>query len=263
MYSTRLQAGHGVTVAFTDRTGGVSAEPFGALNLGRTDTDDIASVAANFDLVRADLGVDRIVTLAQVHSADVVVVDQPLIERWGEQSHLGTGAGADPLPVGDSLVTALADIALCIRIADCVPVLLADPAAGVVGAAHAGRVGFLAGVLPATVEAMRSLGAERIEAWIGPHICGECYEVPQSMVDAVSGDHPAAVSTTSWGTPALDLGAGAAAQLAALGVEVHDETRCTLTSDDLHSHRRDGAGAGRLGAIIIRHSADRRGPVSV
>ncbi|TFJ95455.1 mannose-6-phosphate isomerase 1-like [Platysternon megacephalum] len=97
---------------------------------------------------------------------------------------------------------------------------------------------------------MRSLGARQISAWIGPHICGGCYEVPQAMWDDVVARHPAAASTTSWGTPALDLGAGVAAQLAQEGVASERVEVCTFESADHHSYRRDGLAAGRLAAFI-------------
>ena len=244
-------ANSGVGVAFTDRLGGVSQGPYGPLNLGRTDNDDRVAVAANFALVRAELGVSRIATLHQVHSADVLVIDDTTFPAGRPGGELGGSApGGLSLPVADAMVTTLPGVALCIRVADCVPVLLADANARVVGAAHAGRVGLAAGVLAATVAAMRELGADQITAWIGPHVCGRCYEVPAEMADAVAAVVPETASTTSWGTPALDLGAGCEAQLARLGVRATHHGGCTLENDLLHSHRRDAEAAGRLGALV-------------
>jgi hypothetical protein len=125
-------------------------------------------------------------------------------------------------------------------------VLLADAEAGVIGAAHAGRPGLAAGVVPRTVEAMRELGASDITAWIGPHVCGGCYEVPAAMQAEVGAVEPASLATTSWGTPSLDLGAGVRAQLERAGATVVDVSRCTRESDDLYSYRRDGRDAGRF-----------------
>jgi YfiH family protein len=250
-------ANSGVGVAFTDRLGGISHGSYGPLNLGRTDDDDPAAVAANFALVRAALGVSRVVTLHQVHSADVLVVDDTTFPASRPGGELGGSApGGLSLPVADAMVTTLPGVALCIRAADCVPVLLADAEARVVGAAHAGRVGLAAGVLAATVSAMRALGATDITAWIGPHVCGRCYEVPAEMAEAVAAAVPEAASTTSWGTPALDLGAGCEAQLARLGVPATRHGGCTLENDLLHSHRRDGSAAGRLGALVWLAAAD-------
>jgi YfiH family protein len=137
-----------------------------------------------------------------------------------------------------------------VRAADCVPVLFADPAAGVVAATHCGRPGLLAGVVPRTVEQMRALGASEITAWIGPHVCGGCYEVPAQMQDEVAAAVPDSRATTTWGTPSLDLGAGVRAQLERSGVSVVDVARCTRESADLYSYRRDGRGAGRLAGLV-------------
>jgi copper oxidase (laccase) domain-containing protein len=138
-----------------------------------------------------------------------------------------------------------------------VPVLLADPAAGVVGAVHAGRPGLAAGVVPAAVDRMRSLGAGTITGWIGPHVCARCYEVPEAMRDEVGALVPEAVATPTWGTASLDLGAGVAAQLRAAGVIVVEVPGCTRESGELHSYRRDGAAAGRLAGLVRRRRAER------
>ena len=139
---------------------------------------------------------------------------------------------------------------MAIRVADCLPVLLADASAGVVAAAHAGRVGLVAGVLPAALAAMRGQGARDITAWIGPHICGACYEVPGAMRAEVTATLPGAWSTTAWGTPALDLGDAAAIQLEGEGCTVHRLDPCTKETATLHSHRRDAADAGRQAGIV-------------
>jgi YfiH family protein len=250
-------ANSGVGVAFTDRLGGISTGSYGPLNLGRTDDDDPDAVAANFALVRARLGVSRVATLHQVHSATVLVVDDTTFPADRPGGELGGSApGGLSLPVADAMVTTLPGVALCIRAADCVPVLLADPKARVIGAAHAGRVGFAAGVLGATVSAMRELGAHHITAWIGPHVCGRCYEVPAEMADAVAALVPETASTTRWGTPALDLGAGCEAQLARLGVPATHHGGCTQENELLHSHRRDADRAGRLGALVWLAATD-------
>ena len=161
-----------------------------------------------------------------------------------------------PRSEGDGIVTDQPDVVLLVRAADCVPVLLADPVAGVLGAAHAGRPGVAAGVVPATVDAMRELGARELTAWVGPHVCGACYEVPADLQDEVAALVPATRATTSWGTPSLDLGAGVRAQLEDAGVTVVDVSSCTRETPDLYSYRRDGAGSGRLAGLIRRHARD-------
>jgi len=177
--------------------------------------------------------------LSQVHGADVVCVD--------DDPPIGP---SDEVLVADAMVTTRRGVGLMIRVADCVPVLLADPAAGVLGAVHAGRVGTTLDVVGAAVRRMRALGADEVQAWIGPHVCGRCYEVPEQLREEVSAVVPATRSETSWGTPALDLGAGVAAQLAAAGVPVTAVDRCTLEDERLHSYRRDGAASGRLAGLV-------------
>lgn len=240
MYYFRSSVGP-VDVAFTDRYGGVSAAPYDELNLALVSGDDPASIAENLRRVVEDFAPGaRLADLSQVHGNVVDVAE----DRPG-----------DDRPEADGVVTTEADRLLLVRAADCVPVLFADPDAGIVGAAHSGRPGLAAGVVPATVAKMRALGAEHVTAWIGPHVCGRCYEVPEAMRAEVGAVVPEAVATTSWGTPALDLGAGVRAQLEADGVSVHDVSACTRETPGLYSHRRDAQRSGRLAGLIVRRSA--------
>lgn len=244
-------AADGVGIAFTDRRDGFSPGPLGQLNLGRTDVDDLDALRANLAGVRAALGVTDVVTVHQVHGTAVLDVDDPLLATWTADSWLGGSVpGATRLRVADAMVTRLPGVALAIRVADCLPVLLADPAAGVVAAAHAGRVGLAAGVLPAALARMAVLGAREITAWIGPHVCAACYEVPATMRDDLAARLPGAWATTSWGTPALDLGQAASRQLETAGCRVIRVDPCTRETPTLHSHRRDGAAAGRQAGIV-------------
>lgn len=232
MYAFRSTLGP-VDLAFTDRYGGVSAAPFDELNLSISGDDDEAAKAENHRLLMADFAPGAaLADLYQVHG-DTVVEAAP-----GRR------------PEADGIVTRDADVVLMVRAADCLPILLADPEAGVVGAAHAGRRGMAAGVALATVARMRDLGAEQLTAWLGPAICGTCYEVPAEMQAEVAAIEPASRATTGWGTPALDIPAGVRAQLERVGVTVVDAGRCTHESSDLFSYRRDGAGAGRLAGVI-------------
>jgi hypothetical protein len=226
----------GARFAFTDRWGGASAVPYDSLNLGGAVGDDPAAVRANRERAARALGrdADRVVWMNQVHGREVAVVDRP----WGER----------PVPAADAVVTTRTDLTLAVLTADCVPVLLADPAAGVVAAAHAGRPGLLAGVVPAAVDAMVAQGArpDRISALLGPSVCGKCYEVPAALRSEVAAAVPESYAETSWGTPALDVSAGVAAQLARCGVRVIEGPAvCTRESTDHFSYRRDRT-TGRL-----------------
>ncbi|MFG3493650.1 peptidoglycan editing factor PgeF [Streptomyces sp. NPDC047928] len=231
----------GAHFAFTDRWGGVSAVPYEELNLGGAVGDDPAAVRANRELAARELGVDpaEVVWMNQVHGRDVAVVGGP----WPAQA---------PVPAVDAVVTARRGLPLAVLTADCVPVLLADPVAGVVAAAHAGRPGLVAGVVPAAVETMITLGAEpsRIIARTGPAVCGRCYEVPEAMRDEVAAVEPAARAETGWGTPAVDVTAGVHAQLDALGVRDRRASGvCTRESGDHYSYRRDRT-TGRLAGYV-------------
>ncbi|MEE1928764.1 peptidoglycan editing factor PgeF [Streptomyces sp. TRM 70351] len=230
----------GAHFAFTDRWGGVSAAPRGTLNLGGAVGDDPSAVRANRGLAARALGLSPggVVWMNQVHGDAVAVVEGP----WeGEE-----------VPAADGVVTARRGLALAVLTADCTPVLLADPVAGVAGAAHAGRPGLVAGVVPATVRAMVALGADpsRITARTGPAVCGACYEVPGAMRADVAAAEPAAHAVTRRGTPAVDVRAGVHAQLRKLGVaDVAGSAVCTLESDDHFSYRREST-TGRLGSYV-------------
>jgi polyphenol oxidase len=235
-----------VRFAFTDRTGGVSVAPYDSLNLGGGVGDTHDAVAENQRRLAAAVGLpaSRLVFLRQVHGVDVAVVDGP----WP--------AGAPP-PQVDAVVTTSADLGLVVVVADCFPVLLGDEAAGLVGAAHVGRRGLAAGIVDRVVVAMTDLGAvpERIEAMVGPGICGRCYEVPAHMHDDVAAAVPEATSRTGRGTPALDIRAGIHAQLRGAGVSrtVRDAARCTYEDSVLFSHRRQQP-TGRLAGVAWRTS---------
>jgi polyphenol oxidase len=226
----------------TTRAGGVSAPPFDTFNLGDHVGDDPIAVAANRKRLAAaiGLGADRVVWMNQVHGDRVEVVDGP------QSAVVGGRTGAD------ALVTSTPRLALAVVTADCVPVLLADARAGVIAAVHAGRVGARDGVVARAVEAMVAAGAQApdISALLGPAVSGRNYEVPAAMADEVEAALPGSRTTTSAGTPGLDLRAGIARQLKALGVSAVDvDPRCTVDDVNLFSHRRD-APTGRLACLV-------------
>ena len=167
---------HGVTHGFFTREGGVSGGIYASLNAGRGSADDGEAVMENRRRVTAHLGAEVLVSLHQVHSPDVLVVTGPFRER----------------PKADAMVTTTPGVAIGVLSADCTPVLFSDANAGVVGAAHAGWKGALAGVLETTIDAMEDLGARRenILAAIGPVISQCAYEVGPEFVDRFLDNDP-------------------------------------------------------------------------
>ncbi len=151
---------------FFTRAGGASSGIYSGLNCGQGSSDQSAAVAINRSRVADCMGVDvqNLVSLHQVHSANVLHITQPI---------------TNPRHKADAMVTTTPGIALGVLSADCQPVLFADSTAGVIGAAHAGWKGALGGVLGATVEAMVGLGSKRqdIVAVVGPCISQHAYEV--------------------------------------------------------------------------------------
>ena len=170
--SSLLSAIPGLRHAFFSREGGVSEGIYAGLNGGTGSNDDAARVAENRRRMAEQMGVapDRLLTLHQVHSPDVVVATAP----WD--------GGARPK--ADAIVTSTEGLAIGVTAADCGPILLVDPSARVIGAAHAGWKGALTGVLESTVDAMEKLGADRsgIVAGIGPMIRQNSYEVGGEFV---------------------------------------------------------------------------------
>lgn len=222
----------------TTRAGGRSKPPYESFNLGGGVGDDPAAVAANRARLADELGLgpDRLVWMEQVHGRNAEIVEGPR---------------AEAVEATDAIVTAEPNLALVALCADCVPVLLADPEAGVVGAVHAGRVGARVGVVPAALDAMEKAGAstDRIEVLLGPAVCGECYEVPAAMQADVEAHLPGSATKTRKGTPGLDIRAGLWQQLADAGVaKIGIDPRCTVEDKTLFSHRREGT-TGRLAAL--------------
>jgi YfiH family protein len=200
----------GVAHGFLGRVGGVSSGIHAGLNVGIGSDDDAAAVTENrARATDAVLPGAKLVTLYQIHSAECVTVREPFDERLR--------------PRADALVTDRPGLALGILTADCAPVLLADAAAGVVGAAHAGWKGALGGVTDATILAMEALGAkrERIAAAIGPCIARASYEVDADFARRFETDDPANERFFAEGRAGhfqFDLEAYVAHRLAAAGV---------------------------------------------
>lgn len=239
---------HPLRHGFFTRRGGASSGVFAGLNCGRGSTDLAEVVAINRARAAAalDVGADALLGVHQVHSADVVTVGdaRPLADVRA-----------------DALVTDRPGLALSVLTADCMPVLLGDAQAGVIGAAHAGWRGALAGVLEATVDAMVALGAQRdrIHAVIGPTISQAHYEVGPELLDAFEAEDPAYTRFFAQGRGdrlMFDLPALGLHRLRAAGVGLAEWTRhCTYADPDrFYSFRRSThlaeADYGRLIAAI-------------
>ncbi|MDR1118319.1 MAG: polyphenol oxidase family protein, partial [Bifidobacteriaceae bacterium] len=193
-----------------------------------------------------------LVFATQVHGARLEWVSPPTAGDTWEPAATGPGdvlAQTRAWPTCDALGTGTDGIGLVIRTADCVPVLLADPAARLVAAVHVGWRGLLAGVVEGAVADLRERGARDLRAALGPAICGRCYQVGEDLAErARAGGH--VTGRGADGSPRLDVGASAERQLASRGVTVAARIReCTAESNRLFSWRarRD---AGRQGAVI-------------
>ena len=195
--------------------------------------------------LRLDRG--ALLFMTQTHSTQVVAIGDP-------QGGLHAASSPAVPPEADGMVSVDGRTPLAVLVADCVPVILASTS-GATGVVHAGRQGLFAGIIPVAVASMASHGSGALRAWIGPSICGQCYEVPQPMAQELSKLIPAARARTRHGTPALDLRAAVHTQLTGLGVEVEPlegaGNSCTFENTGLYSHRRE-PGAGRIAGLVWR-----------
>lgn len=231
---------------FFGRRGGQSSGDLGTLNVSFAVGDDPETVRENRQHVADTMGGGALVVLKQVHSDRVVTVD--------------AGALPDGTVEADALVTRTSGTLLGILTADCAPILFADPAAGVVGAAHAGWKGAAHGIAIKTIQAMTALGADpkNILVTIGPTISGPNYEVgPEFMADFLALQPHAAesFSTPKGGREHFDLGGFLLAQLAPLGLGAVDRLAdCTYADPERYfSHRHathNGIRTGRQISVI-------------
>jgi len=233
----------GLLHGFFTRAGGVSEGAFASLNCSLSGRDEADRVAENRARAMRALGLapDRLIGLFQVHTPDVVVLDEP----WGIEER----------PRADAVVTRRRGLALGIVTADCAPILFADAAAGVIGAAHAGWRGALAGIIEATVAAMERLGARRgrVAAVIGPSIRQASYEVDDRFREAFLAADPANGRFFAPGRPGhalFDLAGHCAARLDAAGVGAQATVAADTLADPerFFSYRRATlAGEGPIG----------------
>lgn len=241
-----------MATAFSERTGGVSAAPFGTLDLAGHVGDDPAAVDENRDRFLEALGLGRLrgsLTCAeQVHGDRVVAVGP---------EQVGAGAfvtrGAPPVAQCDALITALPDVPLMLLYADCVPVVIVGPGPAV-GVVHAGWRGALAGIAASTVRAMAErygIEPSDMSACIGPHIGGCHYETDEGILSQFVNTFGTVARAESGG---LDLGAVVTATLTDAGVDSCSITSlgtCTAeTTDRFYSYRAEGGRTGRHCALV-------------
>ena len=244
----------GVPHGFSTRLGGVSPPPFDSLNLGLADApgepDTWERVQTNWSRFVTAVGLQQrtLVRLRQVHGCEVRHADgEPDVVR-----------PAPPFADGDAVVTADANHALSVRVADCAPVLLADTRAGLVAAVHAGWRGLVRGIVPTTIAALveRGASADRLFIAVGACIGGRRFQVGSEVAEVAAQAELASAITTDPSDKSrwmLDLRHGILLQAAKAGVSadrVDVENACTMSDTQLFSYRRDGSRSGRMACII-------------
>lgn len=217
---------------FFTRRGGASSGLFSGLNCGYGSSDQAEIVSINRGRVAAAMGVAPadLLTVHQVHSPDIAIL------REGNETAPLSRQRAD------GIVTDRKGVAIAVLTADCQPILLADPQAGVIGAVHAGWRGALSGVIEAAVAAMADLGATRIRAVIGPCISQSAYEVGDEFMAEVlaeDADHHRFFAGGPNGRPMFDLPGFGLMRLREAGVEAEWTRHCTYADPDrFYSYRR-------------------------
>jgi YfiH family protein len=241
--------------AIFTRLGGRSHGAFRSLNVGSLVGDDPAAVQANHESIYTCLGLERraVVTARQVHGAHVAAV--------------GRREGGTVIPSTDALISNEPGLALLLRFADCVPLVLYDPRRQAIGLAHAGWRGMVAGVVPATVTALENaFGCDpaNLIAGVGPAIGACCYEVGPDVIvdiDRVFGTATDLLSAQPGGAIHLDLPAAVHRQLEHCGV-VHIEGSGLCTScrtNEFFSHRAENGHTGRFAVVVALRTAGRKG----
>lgn len=240
----RDRVGWWAQYVFTNRSGGVSENEFGSLNLATQVGDRPAAVSSNRQVLAnrlrgtaGSLPVPKLVIMGAKHGASVAIVDEKTP---------GTAAGFD------GLVTSSPDIAVVALAADCVPLVLVDASAGVAAAVHCGWQGLIAGIVDRTIDSMLIQGAnvQDLTALVGPAICGRCYGVSGERADSVARFAPAAITSTRAGGLGVDVRVGVLEQLRRRRVRAGVVGGCTFEDPNLFSYRRDGV-TGRHGAAVV------------
>lgn len=240
----------GVGIAFSERRGGVSVDPYASLDLGSHVGDDPRAVDVNRGRLLDAIGIGALgvslTTAEQVHGTRIERVTRATAGR-------GASASGLPAPVAgtDALWTTERGVPLLMMFADCVPVVLVRPSVPAVAVVHAGWRGAAAGIVGRAARALGELpGADDLEAYIGPHIGPCCYEVGAECLSHFG--NPFVTITAA--SPRLDLGAVVAEDLTRSGVPEGRQCHlgiCTAhNTDRFFSHRAEGL-TGRHGALAV------------
>lgn len=203
-----VELGPGIKVVYTTRLGGVSQGDYASLNLSYKVGDSKEAVAANRRALVSELGLP-IRLVSQIHSSRVYDADKTDPVSLDRKS-----------PEADAQVTRRRDQFLGIFAADCLPVFLADPQAGVIGAAHCGRKGLMAGIIESTVALMVDKGADpaHILATLGPSICSDCYQVEADLAETFNHRFPGTAGVSRFGGTSIDIAGAALTSLRASGI---------------------------------------------
>lgn len=261
LLTSELLTRAGFVHGFSTRNGGVSVPPFATLNLARAVGDDPEAVAENYRRFSAALGIlpSHLYETEQVHGEAVRFVTD------------GDDLLATRTVPADALVTHSPGLAVGVRVADCVPILLADVRTGAVAAVHAGWRGCVAHVLDRAIDVLAERAGSRpkdLLAAIGPHISLEAFEVGEEVAEAIAAvAHGEPVVSREYSKPHVDLGRTVRAQLLHRGLReetIEHVPGCTYREPvRFHSFRRDGKRSGRLlGAIVSPSSSAGNQPSS-
>lgn len=243
----------GITAFSTMRDADDPADPYSGFSVCHYTADNPAHVADCRKVLAAGLGLepDHLIIPRQSHTANVFIVDEtPVDDRCVENV--------------DALVTRNEPVALCISTADCVPIVMADPDAGVIAAAHSGWRGTVADIAGKTVRAMLSLGAraERIHAATGPAICADCFEVGKEVAEVFRNTYPhtPGIVRDNFAKPHIDLRLAITHSLVEAGISPKHITAsgaCPHCDPDRYfSARRLGTASGRTLTLIIKDRRD-------
>jgi polyphenol oxidase len=265
IYQSPLLLAAGVTHAFSTRVGGLSSPPFDSLNLGNPSAcpqqDDQSHLVDNYRMLQEAIDAADMLRawVNQVHGRTVELLEREPENEYAETLEAEVRDRFSGQLSADAIVTSQPGVLLTIRVADCVPILLASEDGRIVAAVHAGWRGVVGNVVAKTVRAVHEAGASpaTLLAAIGPAISLENFEVDEEVAaEFTSQNLSHAVRQQPAAKPHIDLQAAVKAQLEAAGItRIDTNDLCTFRdSKEFFSHRRDNGVTGRMAAVIAATS---------